>query len=262
MRSEREGGRPAIPAGRWWLVGAVLAAAGCAGAKDDDPPQAAKPASTVRAESVPPAVTAGPATGGPRVLFVGTSLTAGLGLDPDSAYPALVARTAAAEGVPIRVTNAGLSGETSAGALRRVDWLLREPFDVVVVESGANDGLRGVDPDSTRANLRAVIARVRQALPAARIALVQMEAPTNLGAAYTARFRALYPAVAEAAGIPLLPFLLDGVAGLPQLNQPDGIHPNEAGARRVAANVWRALKPVVEGVEPGATGAGAAAPPR
>jgi acyl-CoA thioesterase-1 len=181
----------------------------------------------------------------PRVLFIGTSLTAGLGLDPDSAYPAIIARRAAAAGLPITVSNAGVSGETSAGALRRMDWLVKEPVDVVVIETGANDGLRGVDPDSTAANLRSIIAKVQEAQPSARIALVQMEAPTNLGASYTSRFRTVFPTVATQTSVTLFPFLLDSVAGVAALNQADGIHPNEEGARRVATTIWAALQPLI-----------------
>ena len=179
------------------------------------------------------------------VLFVGTSLTAGLGLDPDDAFPQRVAELAAAAGDTIRIVNAGLSGETSAGALRRVDWLLRAPADVIVLETGANDGLRAIDPDSTRANLEAIVERVRAVQPRARLVLVQMEAPPNLGPAYTRAFREMYPAVAQEYGLPLVPFLLEGVAGERALNQQDGIHPNEEGARRVARTVWRAIQPVV-----------------
>jgi acyl-CoA thioesterase-1 len=188
-----------------------------------------------------------PADGVQRVVFVGTSLTAGLGLDPDSAYPALVARKADSAGVRIAVTNAGVSGETSAGALRRIDWVLREPTDVVVLETGANDGLRGLRVDSTQANIAAIVERIRAVQPTARVLLVQMEAPPNFGAAYTSAFRAMFPAVAERYGVTLAPFLLDRVAGVTALNQPDGVHPNEEGARIVAENVWQALRPVVAG---------------
>lgn len=186
--------------------------------------------------------------GPPTVVFVGTSLTAGLGLDPDSAYPALVERKADSAGLEIDVVNAGLSGETSAGALRRIDWLLTGPGDVVVVETGANDGLRGLNVDSTRANISAILRKVKAAKPEARVLLMQMEAPPNLGATYTGRFRAMFPSLAEEHGVTLVPFLLEGVAGEAALNQPDGIHPNEAGERIVAANVWTALEPVVRAV--------------
>lgn len=179
----------------------------------------------------------------PAVLIVGTSLTAGLGLDPEQAYPAVLQRMADSAGYAVRIVNAGLSGETSAGALRRLEWLLREPAAMVVLETGANDGLRGLDVDSTRANLVAAVRLVKRTLPGARVALVQMEAPPNLGSDYTQRFRANYAEVASSEGAELLPFLLDGVAGVRRLNQGDGIHPTEEGARRVARNLWGSLAP-------------------
>lgn len=181
----------------------------------------------------------------PVVLFFGTSLTAGLGLDPDQAFPALIEKKAAADGLPIKVVNAGLSGETTAGAARRIEWVLRTPADLVVIEGGANDALRGLSPDAARANLEQVIATVKKKLPSAKIALIQMEAPPNLGSAYTRSFRGIYADIARKKGIPLLPFLLTDVAGIPRLNQPDGIHPNLVGERIVADNMWRALKPIV-----------------
>lgn len=211
----------------------------------DTPEGTALPARASAAPDARPAGSAATNAAHPRVVFLGTSLTAGLGLDPDSAYPAVVGRLAAAAGTPIEVVNAGVSGETSAGALRRVDWVLREPADVVVLETGANDGLRGQSVDSLRANLEAIVAHVRQDRPAARVALVQMEAPRNFGAAYASRFHAVYPEVARAAGVTLLPFLLDGVAGVPRLNQADGVHPTAEGAQRVGRTVWQALRTVV-----------------
>jgi acyl-CoA thioesterase-1 len=180
------------------------------------------------------------------VLIIGTSLTAGMGLDPDEAYPAVLQRKADSAGFRVRIVNAGLSGETSAGALRRVDWLLRQqPADLVLLETGANDGLRALDVDSTRENLRAILRKVRGALPNARLFLAQMEAPPNLGADYTSRFRVMFADVARAEGATLVPFLLEGVAAVPRLNQGDGIHPNREGARRVADNVWRTLAPAL-----------------
>ena len=186
------------------------------------------------------------ADGRRTVLIVGKSLTAGLGLDPEDAYPALLQRKADSLALNYEIVNAGLSGETSAGALRRLDWLLRGQADVVVIETGANDGLRGLDVDSTRANLRAIIAKVKAARPAARILLAQMEAPPNLGAKYTAAFSAMFQEVARQDEVTLMPFLLEGVAGNGALNQSDGIHPNEEGERIVAENVWRALLPVLQ----------------
>ena len=180
-----------------------------------------------------------------RLLFVGTSLTAGLGLEPDEAYPALIARRIDSLRLPYRVDNAGYSGETSAGALRRIDWLAREPVDILVLETGANDGLRGLSVDSMRSNIQAIIDRVRAASPDVRIVLVGMEAPPNLGPRYTSEFRKVFPELAERNGAVLLPFLLEGVAAVDSLNQGDGIHPNAAGSRRLAETVWTAVRPLL-----------------
>jgi len=190
-----------------------------------------------------------------RVVFIGTSLTAGLGLDPDSAYPARIQRKADSAGIRVRVVNAGVSGETSAGALRRIDWVLRDPADVVVLETGANDGLRALQVDSTRANLEAIVRRIRAVRPQARIVLVQMEAPPNLGPRYTAAFRAMFPAVARRERITLVPFLLQGVAGIGRLNQADGIHPNDAGERIVTETVWKAVEPALRAAASATSGA-------
>ena len=184
----------------------------------------------------------------PVVLFFGTSLTAGYGLAPEQAFPALIEKKARDEGIPITVVNAGLSGETTAGAVRRIDWVLRTPVDLVVIEGGANDALRGLAPEAARANLETLIAAVRARQPRAKVALIQMEAPPNYGVSYTRQFRSVYREVARKENVPLLPFLLDGVAGISRLNQADGVHPNVAGERIVADNVWRALKPIVSSV--------------
>ena len=180
-----------------------------------------------------------------RMVLLGTSLTAGLGLSPDAAYPALLQQKIDSAGYPVAVVGAGLSGETSAGALRRAAWVLDQPAALVVLEVGANDGLRGVDPDSTKANLIALIAAVHQEQPKAQVLLVQMEAPTNLGKTYTTRFHDVYGEVAKETGTTLLPFLLDGVAGVAALNQGDGIHPNAEGSKRVADTMWKGLEPVL-----------------
>jgi acyl-CoA thioesterase-1 len=187
----------------------------------------------------------------PVVLFFGTSLTAGYGLDPEQAFPSLIEKKARDEGIPIKVVNAGLSGETTAGAVRRIDWVLRVPADLVVIEGGANDALRGLAPDAAKANLESLIAAVRAKQPQAKIVLVQMEAPPNYGVTYTRNFRSIYPEIAKKENVPLLPFLLSGVAGIPRLNQPDGVHPNLAGERIVADNLWRALKPMVAQLDRG-----------
>jgi acyl-CoA thioesterase-1 len=179
------------------------------------------------------------------VLFLGTSLTAGLGLEPDSAFPQQLQRKIDAAGLPYQTVNAGVSGETSAGLLRRLDWVLQRPADVIVVETGANDGLRGQPVAGTEATIGQILDRIRRDRPGARLVLMQMEAPTNLGAPYTTAFRAMFPALAREHGATLLPFLLDSVAGRPALNQADGIHPNYAGERIVTEAVWRGLEPVL-----------------
>ena len=181
----------------------------------------------------------------PAVVFLGTSLTAGLGVDPDQAYPALIQRKADSAGIAVEIVNRGNSGETSAGALARLDWILQAPPAVLVIETGANDGLRGQDPDSTRANIQAIIDRVRGRDSTVRIALVQMEAMPNLGRRYTERFHAIYPELARKNGLLLIPFLLQGVAGVDTLNQPDGIHPTPRGHQIVAATVWGAILPLL-----------------
>ena len=190
------------------------------------------------------AVTA-PSAAKRRVLFVGTSLTAGYGLDPEQAYPALIARRIDSLDLNYEVVNAGVSGETSAGALRRMDWLLRAPVDVFVLETGANDGLRGLSVDSMRANIQGILDKVHATYPAARVILVGMEAPPNLGARYTSAFHAVFPELARKNGAVLVPFLLTDVAGVDTLNQADGIHPNARGARIVADHVWKALRPLL-----------------
>lgn len=181
----------------------------------------------------------------PVVLFFGTSLTAGLGLDPDEAYPALIQRKIDSAGLGYRVVNGGVSGETSAAGLRRIDWLLQEPVRVLVLELGANDALRGQDVAAARANLQAIIDRTRARYPDVRVVVAGMEAPPNLGGRYTREFRDLFVTLARDNRAALIPFLLEGVGGVPELNQPDGIHPTSEGARVVADNVWRVLAPVL-----------------
>jgi acyl-CoA thioesterase-1 len=176
-----------------------------------------------------------------RVVFIGTSLTAGLGLDPSEAYPALLQRKIDSAGLPFETVNAGVSGETSAGARRRIDWVLREPASVLVIETGANDMLRGLDTDSLEANIQAIIDRARRQAPPPRLVLLGMRGLPNYGLQYVRRFNAVYPEVAKRNGLPLVPFLLDGVAGVDSLNQPDMLHPTAAGQRRVAETVWPAV---------------------
>ena len=181
------------------------------------------------------------------LLFFGDSLTAGLGLDDPAteAFPARVQKKIDAAGLPWRVVNAGLSGETSAGGRRRVDWILRQHVDVFVLELGGNDGLRGIPPEATRENLQAIIDRVREKSTATRIVLAGMAAPPNMGAEFTRAFSAIFPELAEKNRLPLIPFLLEGVGGRPGLNQADGMHPNHDGHAIVAETVWAALKPLL-----------------
>lgn len=182
----------------------------------------------------------------PVVVFLGTSLTAGLGLDRDEdTYVSRLELIGDSVGLPFRAVNAGVSGETSAGGLRRIDWILREPLDVLVLELGANDGLRGQDPFALADNLSQIIRRTRTRYPAVVVMLVGMEAPTNLGPLYTGAFREVFAGVADKEGAVLIPFMLDGVAGVPELNQADRIHPTAEGHALAAENVWPILERVL-----------------
>ena len=181
----------------------------------------------------------------PAVLFLGTSLTAGYGIDPQQAYPALIQQKIDSAGLDYRVINAGLSGETSAGALRRADWLFQQPISVLVLETGANDGLRGLPPDSLRANIQAILDRAQRLHPRPRIVLIGMRVPPNYGRAYSHQFESVYPQLAKANGAVLVPFLLEGVGGVRALNQADGVHPTAEGQRKMAETVWRVLEPVL-----------------
>jgi acyl-CoA thioesterase-1 len=220
-----------------WLLPFVLACRGSAPAPAASTPP--PPATPVLAPS-PAAV-----DDRPVILFVGTSLTAGLGLDPGEAYPALLQEKIDAAGLRYRVVNAGVSGETSAGARSRMGWLLRQPVAVLVVETGANDGLRGQDPEATRESIQAILDEAKRQSPPPKLVLAAMEALPNYGEDYRRRFRAIYPELAKRNGATLVPFLLEGVAGEPTLNQPDGIHPTAEGQKRVAENVWKVLLPVL-----------------
>jgi acyl-CoA thioesterase-1 len=188
-----------------------------------------------------------PDSGGEKrtVLFLGTSLTAGLGLDPDSAFPQQLQRKIDASHLPYQTVNAGVSGETAAGLLRRLDWVLQSPAAVILVETGANDGLRGQPVEATKATIGQVLARIKRERPEAHVMLVQMEAPPNLGMEYTRAFHAMFPALAKEYQVQLLPFLLEAVAGRADLNQADGIHPNLSGERKVTEQLWKSLQPVL-----------------
>lgn len=179
------------------------------------------------------------------MLILGDSLTAGFGLDPDEAYPALLQKKIDRAGLPWRVINAGLSGDTTSGGLRRIDWLLRQKIDLFIIELGGNDGLRGIPPAVSRVNLQAMIDRVRAKYPSARIVIAGMQMPVNMGEEHRREFAAIFPAIAEANKAVLIPFLLEGVGGVPELNLPDGIHPTAEGHRIVAETVWKILEPLL-----------------
>ena len=179
------------------------------------------------------------------ILFVGTSLTAGYGVGAAVAYPAVLQQLIDSAGLPFRVVNAGISGETSAGGLRRIDWSLQQRADVLVLELGANDALRGLDPGEMRRNLDAILTRARAAYPDIALVIIGMEAPPNLGEDYGERFRVVFTELAGKHRAALVPFLLEGVAAEPSLNIEDGIHPNAEGHRILARTVWRWLEPVL-----------------
>ena len=185
------------------------------------------------------------APGKKRLLFFGNSLTAGYGVEPDQAFPALVGDKIDSLALGYEVVNAGLSGETTAGGRSRVGWILRQPVDIFVLELGGNDGLRGLPLTDTRRNLLAIIDTVRRRSPGAQIVLAGMQIPPNLGASYASDFKALYKEIAKEKGLVLIPFLLEGVGGDRRLNQPDGIHPTPTGHRIVARTVWAVLRPLL-----------------
>jgi acyl-CoA thioesterase-1 len=188
---------------------------------------------------------AAPADSSQVILFFGDSLSAGYGLEQDQAFPALIQDRLDSLGWNFQVVNAGLSGETSAAGLRRINWILRRRVDVFVLELGANDGLRGVPPAETERNLQGIMEAVKTRYPQASLVLAGMRLPPNLGPEYTAQFEGIFPRLAQAHRATLIPFLLEEVGGVPELNQADGIHPTAAGHRRVAATVWKSLEPVL-----------------
>jgi acyl-CoA thioesterase-1 len=195
------------------------------------------------AGSAGPASAQAPVAAGPRVVFLGDSLTAGLGLAADRAFPAKIGAVLTERGVPVTVVNAGVSGDTSAGGLRRIDWILSQKPDIVVLGLGANDMLRGLPPDACAENLRGIVQKARAA--GAAVLLLGMKANPTLGPDYVAKFDAIYPALAAELDVPLVPFLLEGVAAVPALNQPDGIHPTSEGHDRIVATVLPALEPLL-----------------
>ena len=218
----------------------ALAVAGC---------HSDTPATTQAPAPAPPAATTAPAPAAKSqaaILFFGDSITAGLGVDPEEAYPALIEAKVDSAKLPYTVVNAGLSGETSAGGRSRINWVLsRQPVGVFVLELGGNDGLRGLPLTDTRRNLQAIIDTVRQQAPQAKIVLAGMQIPPNMGPAYAADFKKLYGELATKNKLALIPFLLENVGGIAKLNQRDGIHPTPQGHKIVAATVWKKLQPVL-----------------
>lgn len=182
----------------------------------------------------------------PIILFYGNSLTAGYGVEPAQAFPALVGQKIDSAGLSYQVVNAGLSGETTAGGKSRISWVMRQPVAVFVLELGGNDGLRGIPLKSTRDNLQAIMDTVRLKSPQATIVLAGMQIPPNMGTDYTKEFKGLFKELADKNKAVLIPFLLEGVGGVPKLNQPDGIHPTPEGHKIVAKNVWKVLEPVLK----------------
>ena len=215
----------------------VLLLAACERRIANPPPEAA------RREAIAPAQARTART----LVFFGDSLTAGLGVDPEAAFPSILEARLKREERPWKVVNAGVSGDTTAGGVARLDWLYRTKADVLVLELGANDGLRGIPPAETEKNLRLILQRA--AKEGSAVLLVGMQMPENYGPAHRSRFAGLYPRLAKEFRVPLLPFLLEGVALDPKLNQADGTHPNPEGHRRVAETVWRHLDPVLQGLE-------------
>jgi acyl-CoA thioesterase-1 len=237
------------PACAWKLALALvlLALSGCDGssASTDARPS---PDSTATARSATPPKKAPLPVEQPAIVFLGTSLTAGYGLPEDQAFPALIDEKLAAEGFHYRVVNAGVSGDTSAGGLRRLDWLLRLPIAVLVVELGANDMLRGQSVDALAENLTSILDRTRAAHPDAQFVIAGMRAAPNLGPEYRAEFDAIYPDLAARYGATLVPFLLEDVAAKRSLNQADGIHPTARGHELIAERVYASLQKVLEDV--------------
>ena len=182
----------------------------------------------------------------PRViLFLGDSITAGYGLDPDQAFPALIQEKIDSKGWNFKVVNAGQSGDTSAGGLNRLDWLLKNRVDILILELGANDGLRGLPPETTKSNLQAIIERTKAKYPEVKVIVAGMKVPPNLGGDYGRKFEAVFVDLAKKNQAVLIPFVLEGVGGSRELNLPDGVHPTAKGHEIVAANVWKVLEPIL-----------------
>lgn len=188
------------------------------------------------------------AAGKMRIVVLGDSITAGHGLDLQEAYPAILQKKIDAAGLPYTVANAGVSGDTTAGGLRRINWALgQQGADVLVVALGGNDGLRGISPEQTEKNLAGIIDKAREKKPELKVIVAAMQMPENMGEEFTGKFKELFPKVAKEKKAQLVPFLLEGVGGIEAMNQDDRIHPNVEGQKQVAENVWKVLEPLVKG---------------
>jgi acyl-CoA thioesterase I len=226
-----------------WTTAALVIAAtawaiGCGGGSASG--DASRASSTTSA----PSTSTTPVSSAPRIVILGDSLTAGLGLPIDQAYPSLIQERLTKAGLNYEVVNAGVSGDTSAGGLSRLDWALQGNVRVLVVALGGNDALRGLPPTQLEQNLAAIVERAQA--KGIRVVLAGMESPPNWGRDYNVSFHRVYTSLATKYRVPLVPFLLAGVAGTEALNQPDGIHPTAAGARIVADNVWAVLEPLLQ----------------
>jgi acyl-CoA thioesterase-1 len=215
----------------WMLLG--IACGGNENKEKTPVPANEKPADSAKAT---------PATATRNIVFLGNSLTAGYGLDISEAFPAIIQEKVDSLRLPYKVINAGLSGETTAGGRNRIDWILQQKVDIFVLELGGNDGLRGIPVSETASNLQFMIDRVKAKYPKAQIILAGMQIPPNMGSKYAGEFRAIFKRLADTNKVSLIPFLLEGVGGIPELNQSDGIHPTARGHKIVAENVWTVLK--------------------
>lgn len=214
----------------------------CSGSEPSKPAESAEYGSTPMPSDPVASAPAKPTS--PRIVVLGDSLTAGLGIPREQAYPALLQRKANEAGIPLEVINAGVSGDTSADGLRRANWALEGDVRLLIVALGANDGLRGLAAGQMKANLESIIHRARQrAIP---VLLVGMEAPPNYGEQYATAFRQVYQDLARENNVTFVPFLLEGVAGVADLNQADGVHPTSAGAARIADHLWPVVKTMIE----------------
>jgi acyl-CoA thioesterase I len=217
-----------------------LASVGCE--EDRQTPEAVQPPPRVERPAVRPSPFA-ERQAGMRIIFLGDSLTAGYGVEADEAYPALIEQQLRSDGLDVQVINMGVSGDTTAGGLNRLDWSLKQQPDLLVVGLGGNDGLRGIDLAASEQNLRAIIQRARNR--DVTVLLLGMMIPPNYGEEYTGQFREMFPRLAQELGVPLVPFLLEGVGGVAHLNQPDGIHPTAEGHRLIAQHVLTQLRELV-----------------